>query len=222
MIRKNGTREMIVRLLARSRYLAGFVIICSIVTTDLPAQERRLGELRKIKAMAVKGKINIDGNLDDEVWQQADWQSDFIQLKPFHGKLARVQTRVAVAFDDTYIYAAFRCFNPTGSSANSRINRRDGNMDMDNAVTLYLDSFHTRRDCYFFSTNSLGTQLDGRIGEDGHSNDKNWDCTWYVKSREDSLGWTAEMAIPVNEIRLPVKNNTLSLSSSLYLWKCNG
>lgn len=145
----------------------------------------------------------IDGVLDDACWRNADWKGDFIQLGPSPGEPARARTRVAVAFDEKSLFVAFRCFNPTGSSANSKIIRRDGDMDQDNAVTLYLDTFLTRRDCYYFSTNSLGTQIDGRIGEDGNANDKSWDCTWRVKSLEDSLGWTAEMAIPVSEIRFP-------------------
>ena len=135
----------------------------------------------------------IDGVLDDACWKTVDWQGEFFQLKPSPGEPARAHTRVAVAFDEMHLFVAFRCFNPTGSSANSKITRRDGNLDQDNAVTLYLDTFHSRRDCYYFSTNSIGTQIDGRIGEDGYSNDKNWDCIWRVKTFEDSLGWTAEM-----------------------------
>jgi uncharacterized protein DUF5916 len=167
------------------------------------AEVQSLAERRVIKAVRAEQAPEIDGVPDEPFWQAAQWQGDFIQLKPSPGEPARAKTLIAVAYDDTHIYAAFRCFNPPGSSVNSKINRRDGNMDQDNAVTLYLDSFHTRRDCYYFSTNSLGTQVDGRIGEDGRSNDKNWDCIWQVKSREDSLGWTAEMAIPANEIRFP-------------------
>ncbi len=178
-----------------------FLLCCGSLFAQV--KDRTLAKRRVIKAVRAEKAPGIDGVLDEPCWQAAEWQGDFIQLKPSPGEPARAQTRIAIIYDDTNIYAAFRCFNPTGSSANSKINRRDGNMDQDNAVTLYLDSFHTRRDCYYFSTNSLGTQVDGRIGEDGRSNDKNWDCTWQVKSREDSLGWTAEMAIPVIEIRFP-------------------
>jgi len=166
-------------------------------------------ESRTIEAIRAEVKPAIDGVLDEEFWLTADWQDDFIQLEPVMGQPAKSQTKVAVAFDDKYIYAAFRCFNPTGPSANSKITRRDGNMDLDNAVTLYLDTFHTRRDCYYFSTNSLGIQVDGRIGENGKSNDKNWDCNWEVASREDSMGWTAEMAIPFSELRLPSKSGSV-------------
>ena len=114
---------------------------------------------------------------------------------------------MAVAFDDGTVYAAFRCYNPTGSSARSAVNRRDGNLGMDNSLTVFLDTFHSRRDCYYFGTNSLGTQVDGRIGEDGRSNDVTWDCTWSAAAVEDSLGWKTEMAIPLNEIQFPEGEN---------------
>jgi len=171
------------------------------------AKAQAPGSVRTIRAVRAEKAPEIDGVLDEPFWRTAEWQGDFIQLKPSMGVPAQAPTRVAVAFDDHHVYAAFRCFNPTGSSANSRIIRRDGNMDQDNAVTFYLDTFHSRRDCYYFSTNSLGTQVDGRIGEDGRTNDKNWDCTWTVASREDSLGWTAEMAIPVSEVRFPEESD---------------
>jgi hypothetical protein len=165
--------------------------------------------IRTINAVPAGEIPVLDGLLNDTCWTTADWQGDFIQLKPSPGEPARAQTRVAIVFDHKHLFVAFRCFNPTGNSANSKITARDGNMDLDNAVTLYLDTFHSRRDCYYFSTNSIGTQIEGRIGEDGNSNDKSWDCIWFVKSREDSLGWTAEMAIPVSEIRIPEGENRI-------------
>ncbi|MBW7997937.1 MAG: carbohydrate binding family 9 domain-containing protein [Candidatus Glassbacteria bacterium] len=187
--------------------MAGLKIIAKVVIllAALCSSMRAQGETRSIVAVQAGTKPVIDGVLDDIVWSGADWQEDFIQLEPSMGEPARAATRFAMAFDDKHVYAAFRCFNPTGPSANSTVTRRDGDMDIDNAVTLYLDTFLSRRDCYYFSTNSLGIQVDGRIAEDGKSNDKSWDCNWRVASSEDSLGWTAEMAISVSEIRISRK-----------------
>lgn len=157
---------------------------------------------RQIRALKVDEAPKIDGELNDLLWKQADWQGDMTQLKPAPGQPAQAPARFAIAFNDTHVFVAIHCTNPTGSGANSRITRRDGQMDEDNAVTVYFDTFYTRRDCYFFSTNSLGTQVEGRIGENGRTNYKNWDCNWAVASREVPEGWTAEMAIPVKEIRI--------------------
>jgi len=171
--------------------------------SSLCAQEKVQRPTRNITAATAQAPPKIDGLLDDPVWQAAEWQDNLVQYRPTPGDIPQAATRVAVACDRQFIYAAFRCLNPGGAATNSSIAERDGDMDNDNAITLYLDTFHTRRDCYYFSTNSLGTQVDGRISEDGLSNDKKWDCTWWVASHEDSLGWSCEMKIPVSEIRIP-------------------
>ncbi len=132
--------------------------------------------------------VVVDGILDDPVWAEAQWQGDFSQLKPSPGEPAGAVTRVAVAFDDRHIYAAFRCLNPSGGSANSSDTARDSDMDEDNAVTLYLDTYHTRRDCYYFSTNSLGTQVDGPDRRGRRIQRQEWDCTWWVVSRAGQPG----------------------------------
>ncbi|HLA41132.1 MAG TPA: hypothetical protein VJ417_14115, partial [Candidatus Glassbacteria bacterium] len=73
---------------------------------------------RSIRAARVGRPPEIDGVLDDSCWRSADWQGDFRQLKPDLGQPARARTMVTVAFGAEKIYAAFRCFNPTGRSAN--------------------------------------------------------------------------------------------------------
>jgi Domain of unknown function (DUF5916) len=188
-------------LIPRLLPVLGFFLCCGSLFAQ--AEVQSLAERRVIKAVRAEQAPEIDGVADEPFWQAAQWMGDFIQIKPSMGSPARAATRVAVAFDKSHVYVAFRCLNPTGSSANSKLSSRDDNMDIDNAVTVYFDTFHSRRDCYYFSTNSLGTQVDGRIGEDGRSNDKNWDCTWFVASQENSLGWTCEIKIPVGEIRFP-------------------
>ncbi|MCE5271024.1 carbohydrate binding family 9 domain-containing protein [bacterium] len=189
------------------RRFAGVVLALAFLAFHRPLVAQQVLDIkastRSIHAVRATVAPAVDGVLDDPLWAGADWQGGFSQLKPSPGAPARAETRVAVAFDDRHMYVAWRCASPAGPATNSKTNRADGDMDTDNAVTLYLDTFHTRRDCYYFSTNSLGIRVDGRIGEDGNTNDKSWDCAWQVAAREDSAGWSAEMAIPVAELRIP-------------------
>ena len=178
---------------------AAVAIILTVFCASLSAQEAD----RSMAATRAETSPVVDGILDEELWAGADWQGDFVQLEPSMGAPARAATSFALAFDSKYVYAAFRCENPTGLSAGSTVTRRDGDFKIDNSVMLFLDTFGSRRDCYYFATNSLGTQVDGRNAEDGNSWDESWDCNWTVASRPDSLGWSAEMAIPVSELRIP-------------------
>ena len=164
-------------------------------------------ETRTIKAIEANISPALDGVLDESFWQKADWQGEFVQIKPLIGQPAKAQTQVALAFDKKNIYVAFRCLNPIGKPSSSKMVRRDSKMDLDNSVTVYLDPYNSSRDCYYFATNSLGTQSDGRLSDDGLTNDANWDCRWSVSTHEDSAGWTIEIAIPVSELRFPKGGN---------------
>ena len=64
-----------------------------------------------------------------------------------------------------------------------------------------MDTFHDRRTCYFFSTNPLSTQTDGRITDDGRVEDTIWDASWQVAARIVDDGWSAEFAIPLRVIQ---------------------
>ena len=59
------------------------------------AQERSLSELRTIRATKADENITIDGRLDDKTWLNADWQGNFIQIKPSPGEPARAETRLS-------------------------------------------------------------------------------------------------------------------------------
>ena len=53
----------------------------------------------------------IDGRLDDAVWQQAPFASDFLQLDPVEGEAASEKTTVQVAYDEEGLYVGIRCYD---------------------------------------------------------------------------------------------------------------
>src|ERR1700736_1704102 len=46
----------------------------------------------------------IDGTLDEPVWQQAKQLENFVQAEPFEGQPATEKTEVRILYDDRYIY----------------------------------------------------------------------------------------------------------------------
>jgi hypothetical protein len=67
-------------------------------------------------------------------------------------------------------------------------------------VFIFFDTFHDRRTGYYFITNPLGTQMDGRIQDDGRVTDNNWDAEWASAVRRLDDGWSAEFAIPLKAL----------------------
>jgi hypothetical protein len=137
--------------------------------------------------------------VDDAVWQSAPLASDFIQFEPRRGDPASVRTEARVLYGAEHLYVAFRVWDAEPLTA--QLTQRDADLFSDDAVGLSLDSFHDRRTGYFFVTNPLGTQWDGRIADDGRQSDSTWDGAWRVAVLRLPDGWSAEFEIPLSTIR---------------------
>jgi hypothetical protein len=100
----------------------------------------------------------IDGTLDDAVWQGPElptgaWGS----YNPLHGEAIPQQTHVWMAYDDRFLYVAFRCDDPEAAKIKSSITRRD-NIWSDDWVGLSLDALGTGQVAYHMMVNPSGVQ----------------------------------------------------------------
>jgi hypothetical protein len=86
------------------------------------------------------------------------------------------------------------------------------------SVCVTLDTFHDKRSGYYFRTNPLGVQHDGRVSENGKIADLQWDGIWKSAGAFIDEGWSAEVAIPLTTVKYkPGENQTWGLQSSRYL-----
>jgi hypothetical protein len=144
----------------------------------------------------------IDGTLDGDEWGAATRVADFIQFEPNRGDPAELETAVWVLYDDTQLYIAFEAHD-----AEPLMAQRDAQLWNDDSVQMYIDTFHDGRSGYFFMTNVLGTQLDGRLAEDGTTNDNTWDAPWVSATRQTDFGYTVEVSIPLSALQYPAGEN---------------
>jgi len=143
----------------------------------------------------------IDGVLDDEVWETAATVEGFVQFQPDFGVPSSFRTIVLIGHTPEALYVAFRCIDPDPAKIGAAIISRDGDLRDDDSVTLLLDTNHDRRTAYYFATNTLGVQLDGKVADNGRTVDDKWDATWISASARTSEGWTAEFEIPFRMLR---------------------
>ena len=141
----------------------------------------------------------IDGVPDEAVWQGAPVFDGFIQFEPRRGEGTSQPTEARVLYDDAAIYIAFRVWE--SGPVTAQLSRRDAPLLTDDAVIVVLDTYRDRQSGYVFATNPLGTQLDGRIANDGRTVDYTWDESWESAARVNDSGWTAELVIPLSSIR---------------------
>ncbi len=150
-------------------------------------------------AVRAESPPDVDGVVGPEEWRTAAIAEDFIQFEPRRGSRSDVRTQALVMYDDTHLYVAFRLWDTEAPAA--QLTRRDADLGNDDAVVVLLDSHHDRQSAYFFATNALGTQADGRVANDGRTVDATWDGSWQAAARRTNFGWTAEMAIPFSSIK---------------------
>ena len=100
---------------------------------------------------------------------------------------------------------AFRAFDPEPVTA--QLTQRDADLFGDDAVVVLLDASHDRQSAFYFMTNPLGTQADGRVGDDGRVRDTSWDAPWDCAARRTAEGWSAEIRIPLASIKYAAGKN---------------
>ncbi len=171
----------------------------------------------KVEAKKTSSPPIIDGILNEPAWKYASVLSDFIQFEPQKGEPASVKTVTRILFDEKFVDVGFYCFDPEPDKVVIGT-RRDGlTMGVD-SVCVTFDSFNDRRSGYYFRTNPLGVQHDGRVSENGRVADLNWDGIWESAGAFIEDGWSAEIAIPLTTMKFkPGNNQTWGLQSSRYL-----
>ena len=146
----------------------------------------------------------IDGQIADGEWAGAAVVTDFIQFEPQRGDPSEVRTEALLLYDATRLYVAFRAWDAEPVTA--QLTQRDTELLRDDAVAVVIDTTFDRRSGYYFITNPLGTQADGRIADDGRT-DANWDAPWQSAAQRTEYGWSAEIAIPLSAIRYSAGEN---------------
>lgn len=144
--------------------------------------------------------IELDGVLDEEVWQRAEPATHFWQFAPQDRIPATERTEIRVVQDEHALYFGIICYDSDPDGIITLDMRRDAPLSNDDFVGIYLDTYHDHRNFYYFSTNALGTRRDG-IVTDARSYNTAWNGIWQAKARITDEGWTAEYRIPFSTLR---------------------
>jgi hypothetical protein len=141
----------------------------------------------------------IDGRDDDEIWRIAQPITAFREFDPVEDGEPSLPTEAKIAFDDKYLYAFVRAFDPRPDSIRAFLSRRDVRTASDQ-IKLMIDSYNDKRSGYEFAVNPAGVKRDFSMSGDGNE-DPTWDGVWDVATRIDDKGWTAEFRIPLSQMR---------------------
>jgi len=158
----------------------------------------------------IDASIQVDGVLDEAVWQQAARLTDFWQYEPVDAVRAQEQTEVLVWYTADAIHFGIRALDSQAGSVRATRTDRDEIGDEDHVVLL-LDTFDDRRRAFFFAVNALGVQMDGVRTEGagsagrtfGGNIDTSPDYVWQSAGQVTEAGWVAEVRVPFKSLSLP-------------------
>lgn len=171
-------------------------------TTHTKAQENSTTIPKRIyttKSIGNQDAPVIDGKLTDASWDIVEWQSDFIESRPDENTPPTYQTKFKIIYDAKYLYIGIRAYDEEPDKIVERLSRRDG-FDGD-WVEVNIDSYHDLRTGFSFTLTAAGVKGDEFISDNGNNWDGSWNPIWYTKTNIDDEGWTAEMKIPLTQLR---------------------
>ncbi|MBC8385270.1 MAG: carbohydrate binding family 9 domain-containing protein [Candidatus Cloacimonetes bacterium] len=144
-------------------------------------------------------KLVIDGKIDDEIWNKVEWSGDFVQRTPYENEKPSQETKLKILYDDKNIYFGFRAYDTDPSKITSITAPRD--WFPGDWVEVNIDSYFDKRSAFSFTLSVSGVRGDEFISDDGDNWDTSWNPIWFAKTNIDEQGWTAEMRIPLNQLR---------------------
>ncbi|UCC72837.1 MAG: carbohydrate binding family 9 domain-containing protein [Gemmatimonadota bacterium] len=145
------------------------------------------------------GDIRIDGRPDELAWQNAEPVTEFVQGEPVENAPAEQPTEVRVLYDQSALYVSARMYDWQPGRIGAQLVRRDENGQYD-YFELSLDPNSDRRTGYRFRVSAAGVQRDVYLHDDVRE-DEAWDAVWQSAVHHDSTGWSAELRIPLNQLR---------------------
>src|SRR5688572_23134764 len=155
-----------------------------------------------VRAAARTTPIVLDGRLDEAAWRAAEPATDFTQSQPDEGRPATQRTEVRFLYDDEAIWVGARMYDELGAAGvRTRLVRRDRGADSD-LLTIIFDTYHDHLGRAEFNINPSGVRGDA-LGPGNSGLDPSWDPIWEAATAVDSLGWVAELRIPLSQLRFP-------------------
>ncbi len=143
--------------------------------------------------------FKLDGNLAESFWNDVEWETSFRTRRPTFGEIPSDSTSFKIVYDDKFIYVGLECHDDQPSTIEKRLSRRD-QIDGD-FVVVSFDSYHDLQTCFSFLITASGVKGDEIISDDGNGSDQNWNPIWFAKTHVHASGWTAELKIPMSQLR---------------------
>ena len=172
-----------------------------------------LGQKKTLKTLLTKKKINVDGILDEEIWNTTPIASDFVMISPGNGTPIpeNQRTDVKVIYDNEAVYVSAILYDDQPNKILKELTLRDNFATADH-FGVFINGYNDGQHEFRFFVSAAGVQQDG-LYTANMDTDFTWDAIWKSEVKITEYGWVVEMKIPYAALRFP--------KSDLQTWGIN-
>jgi len=170
----------------------------------------------------------IDGEINDPIWQEAQWTDDFRDIEGDLKSNPSLQTNVKMLWDDSCIYIAAKIIEP---KVWATIKKHDDIVFYDNDFEVFLNPSNTMHQYFEMEFNACNTLWDLFLNKP-YRNGGNAMFGWNAEglrsavkvqgtlndATDEDKGWTIEIAIPYKAISL---GDHIQIPKDGTLWRIN-
>ncbi|WP_400076144.1 DUF5916 domain-containing protein [Winogradskyella sp. R77965] len=152
-------------------------------------------------------EIEVDGKLDESVWEQLPEYTGFYNYAPNDEGLAEQQTEVKLFHNGEYLYVSL-VYHDTENKSQVGSLKRDVPIGLSDGFAMVLDTQNQEQNAYYFSVNAYGALIDGlveRISE-GYDFSTSWNAVWNAKTNISGKDKIYEVAIPLKFLNFNKEN----------------
>jgi hypothetical protein len=191
------------------RVALGFCIGAAIFGSAVHAADAT--PTKSIQAIRTDAPPNIDGVLDDLVWQQAAIVEELHEVSPNEFSETSEPSKFMVLYDKDAIYVAARLWDSNPDDVIAQVMRKGDLSFGDDTITILIDPHNEGRSGYFFDLNPNGIRNEG-LYTDVTAENWAWQGIWHGAAQKDSEGWLAEIEIPLKTLSFDPSNDTWGIN----------
>lgn len=171
---------------------------------------------------------SIDGKLNDTAWSKVFWESNFEDIEGGSKPGPKLLTQFKILWDSSNLYIAAYLMEPDLWATKSK---RDDIVYYDNDFELFLDPNNDGENYFEFEINALGTLMDLMMTKP-YNKGGTYSLKWNAENIKYAVhpngtlnnnvdidrGWSIEMAIPFNDLKIGARNYLPSVNKP---WRLN-
>ena len=181
-------------LLAISLLFSSITIAQESVNQIVSGSEEKSREIPHLEA-----DVEIDGVMDEDVWDRAVLINDFHQYQPVEYAEPSQRTDVRIFYTEDALYIAARLWDELPDQISASILRQGQSLGADDVFSVILDPYLDRRNGYRFEVNANGVRAEG-LYQNVTGIESSWNGIWQAGVSRDEQGWLVEMRIPFQTI----------------------